>query len=138
MVKYANAGASPNPSRKRKRPANPSVGAKSAIEADHVTVDKVLPRIQNKTNRPHHRTTPPVQSDLPETSLHPSPSSPHAILEDNDDDEAPVFDKAKSKLEVRALRNARAEVCSFESDRVGKRTDAIHPPGSEVCQQWFR
>ena len=107
--RYANAGALSNPSRKRKRPA----GAQSPIEVDNTTVDEVLPQIQNKTSPPNHQTIPPMQSDLPATSPCRSPSPLHTILQDCAKDKTTKSNKPKSKLTIKALRNAKAEVRWF-------------------------
>jgi len=75
-----------------------------------MTVDEApLPQIQSKINQPNRQTTPPTQSDLPGTSPHHSPPSPHTTLDA--EDETAKYDEPKPKLTTKALRNARAEVC---------------------------
>ena len=51
-----------------------------------------------------------MQSDLPATSPYHSPSPLHTILQDRAEDKIAKSNKLKSKLTIKALRNAKAEV----------------------------
>ena len=107
---YAHAGTPSNPGRKHKRPAHPSMDAKLVIEAEYTAVNDTTPKIQNKTNQPDSRSTPPMQPDpLTTGPCHP-PSSPHTVLWGDAGDKITKLDKPRSKLAVKALQNARVEV----------------------------
>ena len=103
-------GASSNPSRKRKRRTHSGTDVQPINDTDSVTTDEVIPRAQNKADQPGSQIMLPTPLEPPTTSPHCSPSQPHAVLQGSSEDETTMLDKPVSKLTIKALRNARAEV----------------------------
>lgn len=82
--------------------------------------DEDTPQVQGKTNPPSRYTTPPVQSDTSTTSPRRNLLLPCAVSQDNSEDEAARLKKPQSKLTIKALQKARAEVHPSSPIKVGE------------------